>query len=250
VAASRALADPADGTGTPLTYARARRTVRVAISKWRAQVMSQDLTSHYESGPMTKRKHPRRVPAFEYLEGRRLLSVSVGEVARTQALRAASRYLLNGTLTDEGSLSHHVQLPGGSYDFFSTTDLFGRLKSPGQVGAPGAIKYVEPQVAVFGDPSLPSFPEPVHIIPQGNAPNLGGATITLDQVKKSGKHLLPIQSGGMLVLSVSSSASSTYRFTVSSATGKFAAAAGGNGTVSFVVPKNPRVLPYLRLRSD
>jgi hypothetical protein len=67
-------------------------------------------------------------------------------------------------------------------------------------------------------------------------------------VKKSGKHLSPIASSGTMVLSISSSTTNAYRFTVSSATGKFAAAAGGTGTLSFINPKS--ALPYLRLQSD
>jgi hypothetical protein len=212
--------------------------------------MSQDLTSHYEGDPMRQRKQPKRVPAVEYLEGRRLLSVSVGEAGRDQAVRAAARYLLNGTLTDVGSFSHHSEVPGGSYNFFTTADLVGRLKSPGQVGGPGAVRFVEPVVVVFGNASLPSFPEPVDIVHPGDAPNLGGSTVTLEQVKKSGKRLSPIPSSGTMLLSVSSSTTNTYRFTVITATGKFAAAVGGTGTVAFVVPKNAHKLPFLQLHSD
>jgi hypothetical protein len=200
---------------------------------------------------MRNRKDARRVPVLESLEGKCLLSASAGGVSGMARASAAKPYLLDGTLQDLGGFSHVVTIPGfptGSAHFTTADDLFGKLKSPGQVGGPQGLKFAEPLVILPAGATPPSFPEPVQIVYAGGRVDLSGSTVTLEQVKKAGKQLTPIPSSGTMVLSIASSTTNTYRFTITSATGKFAQALDGTGTVTYTIPK--KALPTLQFRSD
>ena len=77
-----------------------------------------------------------------------------------------------------------------------------------------------------------TYPEPVTILHNTTVvPNISGATLKLNQVVKKGKFLGDLPAKGVFVLSVGSSSTNEYRFTVTSASGQFHSALGGTGTL-------------------
>jgi hypothetical protein len=91
-----------------------------------------------------------------------------------------------------------------------------------------------------------TYPEPVTIVYGTTVvPNISGATLTLNQVVKKGKHLSNVPSKGTFTVSIGSSTTNVYRFAVTAASGQFARALGESGTLTYNPAKR-----LLQIHSD
>jgi hypothetical protein len=148
--------------------------------------------------PMLKTR--RRLPQFDCLEGKVLLSVGMADPATTVHHAAAKRFLLNGSLSG---------LPGGSpgVNGFTETSfpVAGRLASMGKVSG--------------------SFSLANAFIPIGKKPDLNGGSLTLENAK------------GTIHLAIAQAKKHQYKFTVISGTEGYTKAAG-SGTLAISSPQS------------
>jgi hypothetical protein len=158
--------------------------------------------------PMLKTR--RRLPQFDCLEGKVLLSVGLADPAATVHRGVAKRFLLNGSLSG---------LPNGSpgIDGFTETSfpVAGHLGSMGNVN---------------GSISLENA-----FIPIGKKPDLNGALLTLENAK------------GSVRLAITQAMKHQYKFTVVSGTEGYVKAAG-SGTIAITSPQSALDL-VIRLHS-
>jgi hypothetical protein len=145
-------------------------------------------------------KTRRRLPQFDCLEGKVLLSAGIADPAATVHRDAAKRFVLNGSLSG---------LPNGSpgIDGFTETSfpIAGHLGSMGKVN--GSISLEDA------------------FIPIGKKPDLNGASLTLENTK------------GSVRLAITQAKKHQYKFTVVSGTEGFAKAVG-SGTIAISSPPN------------
>ena len=153
-----------------------------------------------------RRIRPRR-PAFEFLEGKVLLSTGLSDPARMVHRERARvhRFLLNGTL--KGIPFGTIQQTGIQVTAFFVT---GSPRSMGKVS--GALDLADTLIA------------------PGKMPNLSNATLNLSNV------------GGSVQMRMAASPSNRYIFVVTSGTGSYESAYG-SGTA--VVSYNRRMHEYL-----
>jgi hypothetical protein len=146
--------------------------------------------------PMLKTR--RRIPQFDSLEGKVLLSAGMAEPAATVHHEKAKPILLNGSLSG---------LPNGSPSINGFTEtsfpVAGRLASLGKVNG--------------------SFSLEDAFIPIGKKPNLNGASLTLENSK------------GSIELTIASSKKQQYKFNIVSGT-KAYASTSGSGTIAISSP--------------
>ncbi len=145
-------------------------------------------------------KTKRRLPQFDCLEGKILLSAGMTDPAAVVHRDVAKRFLLNGSLSG---------LPNGlpGIDGFTETSfpVAGHLASMGKVN---------------GSFSLEST-----FIPIGKQPDLNGASLTLENAK------------GSVHLNIAQAKKHHYKFTVISGTEGYASAAG-SGTIAISSPQS------------
>ena len=145
-------------------------------------------------------KTRRRIPQFDSLEGKVLLSTGIADPAATVHRAAAKRFLLNGSLSG---------LPNGSpgIDGYTETSfpVAGHLASMGKVSGSFSLENA--------------------FIPIGKKPNLNGASLTLENSK------------GTIHLAIAQANKHQYKFTVVSGTEGYAKAAG-SGTIALSSPQS------------
>ena len=145
-------------------------------------------------------KTRRRIPQFDSLEGKVLLSTGIADPAATVHRGAAKRFLLNGSLSG---------LPNGSPGINGYTEtsfpVAGRLTSMGKVDG--------------------SFRLENAFIPIGKKPDLNGALLTLENSK------------GSVQLAIAQSNKHQYKFTVVSGTESYALKSG-SGTMAISSPQS------------
>jgi hypothetical protein len=148
--------------------------------------------------PMLKTK--RRLPQFDCLEGKVLLSAGMADPAAAVHRDAAKPFLLNGSLSG---------LPNGSpgIDGFSETSfpVAGHLASMGKVNGTFSLEDA--------------------FIPIGKKPDLNGTVLTLENSK------------GSVHLAIAQSKKHQYKFTVVSGTAGYAKASG-SGTMAISSPRD------------
>ncbi len=145
-------------------------------------------------------KSSGRLPSFDSLEGKVLLSAGMAGPAVTVHRDAAKRFLLNGSLSG---------LPNGSPGINGYTEtsfpVAGHLASMGKVNG--------------------SFRLENAFIPTGKMPNLNGASLTLQSAK------------GSVQLAIAKSKKHHYQFAVISGTKGYVSAAGA-GTIVISSPQD------------
>jgi hypothetical protein len=145
-------------------------------------------------------KTRRRLPQFDCLEGKVLLSAGMADPAATVHRDTAKKFLLNGSLSG---------LPEGSpgIDGFTETSfpVAGHLGSMGKVSG--------------------SFRLENAFIPIGKKPDLNGGSLTLENAK------------GTIHLAIAQAKKHQYKFTVVSGTEDYAKAAG-SGTMAISSPQS------------
>ena len=145
-------------------------------------------------------KTRRRIPQFDSLEGKVLLSAGMAEPAATVHHEKAKPILLNGSLSG---------LPNGSPSINGFTEtsfpVAGHLASLGKVNGSFSLKDA--------------------FIPVGKKPNLNGASLTLENSK------------GSVQLAIAQSKKHQYKFTVVSGTEGFRSASG-SGTMAISSPQS------------
>ena len=139
-------------------------------------------------------KTKRRLLQFDSLEGKLLLSASVANPASTKHHETVKRFVMTGSLSG---------LPNGSPGVAGYTEtsflVAGHLASMGSVD--GSFSLADP------------------FIPIGKLPNLGGASLTLENSK------------GIVQLAIGQTKKHKYKFTIVSGTDSYAKASG-SGTMA------------------
>ena len=142
----------------------------------------------------------RRLPQFDSLEGKLLLSVGIVDPATTVHRETAKQFLLNGSVSG---------LPNGSsgIDGYIETSfpIAGHLTSMGNVSG--------------------SFSLEDAFIPIGKKPDLRGASLTLENSK------------GSVQLAIGQSKKHQYKFTIVSGTDRYVSASG-SGTMAISSPQD------------
>ena len=155
-------------------------------------------------------KSRRRLPQFDCLEGKVLLSAGMADPAATVHHSAAKRFLLNGSLSG---------LPEGSPGINGFTEtsfpVAGHLASMGKVSGSFSLENA--------------------FIPIGKKPDLNGGSLTLENAK------------GTIHLAITQAKKHQYKFAVISGTKSFAKAAG-SGTIAISSPQSALNL-VIRLHS-
>jgi hypothetical protein len=148
--------------------------------------------------PMLNTK--RRVPQFDCLEGKILLSTGMAEPAATDHRDAVKRFVLNGSLSG---------LPNGSPGIEGYTEtsfpVTGRLASMGKVSGSFALEDA--------------------FIPTGKKPDLSGASLSLENSK------------GSIQLNIAQSTKHQYKFTIVSGTESYVSVSG-SGTMIVSSPRS------------
>ena len=171
-----------------------------------------------------QRRRPHTIQ-FEALERKLLLSSAAADPAAAvhAAARSAKLFLLNSKPYVFLTSRRSPRDPYGS-GYQLELSFGGRKQKIGSMGESDMDEHLVPKLLTGNE-----------------LPDLGGATMTFSNAK------------GTVVLSIATSNASSYRFAITSATGKFASAVGGTGsmTIGLNHPKPPHSPQYiLTLRSD